>query len=74
MVPGAVAAITIGGFGLAGWVVGRLFRAAAEMIDVFVDGAESAERTADLIEWHLVPTLERLAAALERALVRWSAR
>src|SRR6185437_13277666 len=29
-------------------------------------GAESAGRTADLIELHLVPTLGRIAAALER--------
>src|SRR6266446_7381039 len=54
---GIVAVTTLGGFGLAGWVAGRLFRAAAELIDVFVDGAEAAARAADLIELHLVPTL-----------------
>ena len=41
-----VAAITattyLVGFGLAGWVAGRLLRAAAELIDVLVDQAESS--------------------------------
>jgi hypothetical protein len=64
-VMGIVALMTIGGFGLAGWLAGRLFRAFAELIDVFVDGAEAAGRTADLIELQLVPALGRLASALE---------
>ena len=64
-VMGVVALMTIGGFGLAGWLTGRLFRAFAELIDVFVDGAEAAGRTADLIELQLVPALGRLASALE---------
>jgi hypothetical protein len=68
-VMGLVALITIGGFGIAGWLAGRLLRASAELIDVFVDGAEAAGRTADLIELQLVPTLVRLAGALERPTV-----
>jgi hypothetical protein len=63
---GIVALITLGGCGLGGWVAGRLLRALAEMIDVVVDQAEAAARTADLIEWHMVPALERVAVALER--------
>src|SRR4051794_7092149 len=65
-VMGIVALITFGGFGLAGWVAGRLIKTSADLIEVFIAGAESAGRTADLIELHLVPTLGRLAAALER--------
>ena len=63
---GIVALITFGGFGLAGWVAGRLLKAAAELIEVFIAGAESVGRTADLIELHMVPALGRIALALER--------
>ncbi len=67
-----VAAITattyLVGFGLAGWVAGRSLRAAAELIDVLVDQAESSRRTANLTEWHVAPALERMAVALERSL------
>ena len=65
-VMGIVALITFGGFGLAGWVAGRLLKAAADLIEVFIAGAESAGRTADLIELHMVPALGRIALALER--------
>jgi hypothetical protein len=65
-VMGIVALVTIGGFGLAGWVAGRLLKASADLIEVFIAGAEAAARTADLIELNLVPTLGRIAAALER--------
>jgi hypothetical protein len=65
-VMGIVALITLGGFGVASWVVGRLLRAAAELIDLFIDAAESSWRTADLIELQMVPTLARIATALER--------
>jgi len=65
----AIAATTLlVGFGLAGWVAGRLLRAAAELIDVLVDQAESSGRAANLIEWHVAPALERMAVALERSL------
>jgi hypothetical protein len=66
-VMGIVALVTVGGFGLAGWVAGRLLGTAAEMIDVIVDGVEAAGRTADLIELHMVPALNRLAGVLERS-------
>ena len=65
-VMGIVALITFGGFGLAGWVAGRLLKAAADLIEVFIAGAESAGRAADLIELHMVPALGRIALALER--------
>jgi hypothetical protein len=65
-VMGIVALITFGGFGMAGWVAGRLLKAAADLIEVFIAGAESAGRTADLIELHMVPALGRIALALER--------
>jgi hypothetical protein len=66
-VVGIVALITLGSFGLAAWVAGRLLWAAAELIDVIVDQAEATQRAADLIEWHVVPALARMAVALERA-------
>jgi hypothetical protein len=65
-VMGIVGLITLGSFGLAGWVAGRLIKALADLIEVFIAGAEAAGRTSDLIELHLVPTLGRIAAALER--------
>lgn len=65
-VMGVVAIITLGGFGLAGWVLGRLVRAAADLIEVFVDGTEAAVRTCYLIEAKLVPGLVVASAALER--------
>src|SRR5262249_23720345 len=51
-VMGIVALITLGSFGLAGWVAGRLLKASADLIEVFIAAAESAGRTADLIELH----------------------
>jgi hypothetical protein len=65
-VMGIVGLITLGGFGLGGWVAGRLIKASAELIEVFIAAAEAAGRSADLIELHLVPTLGRIAVALER--------
>ena len=66
-VMGVVALITLGGFGLASWVAGRLMKASSELIDLFIDGADAAWRAADLIELQLVPTLGRIASALERS-------
>ena len=43
-----------------------MLKAAADLIEVFIAGAESAGRTADLIELHMVPALGRIALALER--------
>lgn len=63
---GVVALVTLGGFGLAAWVAGQLLRAAADLIEVFVDGADAAARAAYLIEAQVVPGLNRAAAALER--------
>jgi hypothetical protein len=65
-VMGIVALVTIGGFVLSGWIAGRLLRAAAEMMEVVVDGAEAAVQTSYLIEAQVVPALVRAATALER--------
>jgi hypothetical protein len=65
-VMGAVALITLGGFGLAGWVAGRLVRALADLIEVFADGAEAAWRTSELVELRLIPALGRIAETLDR--------
>jgi len=54
------------GFGLAGWVAGRLISTGAELIDVFVDQAESSARTANLLEQHAIPALGRIALAIEK--------
>ncbi len=64
-VMGIIALLALGGCGFAGWVAGRLIRVAAEIVDVLADGAESAWRTNELIEQHLIPTLTRVARALE---------
>lgn len=64
-VMGITALITLGGCGIAGWVVGQLFKVVAGVVDVLVDQAEAAWRTGDLIEQHVVPSLGRIALALE---------
>jgi hypothetical protein len=61
-----VGVTTLGGFGLAGWLAGRLLRVAGDLIEVFVESAEAATHTNALIETHLAPTLSRAAVALER--------
>jgi hypothetical protein len=68
VVAGIVAVIDLGACGLAGWVMGWLFRGTAELIDVMVDQAEATDRTANLLEWHVAPALDRMAVALERSL------
>jgi hypothetical protein len=65
-VMGVIALLALGGCGFAGWVVGRLIRVAAEVLDVLADSADAATRTNDLIERHVVPALGRIAATLER--------
>jgi hypothetical protein len=64
-VMGIIALLSLGGSALAAWIVGRLIKVAAEIVDVLADGAESAWRTNELIEQHLIPTLARVAKALE---------
>jgi hypothetical protein len=64
-VMGIIALLALGGCGFAGWVVGRLIKVAGALVDVLADGAEAAWRTNDLIERHLIPTLSRVALALE---------
>ncbi len=63
---GVVGLTYLGGFGLAGWVVGRLLTASAELIDVLVDQSEASGRAVALIEEHAIPTLGRIALALEK--------
>ncbi len=65
-VMGCVALLALGGCGFAGWIVARLIKVAAEVVDVMADGAEAALRTNELIERHVVPALARIATALER--------
>ncbi len=60
-----VAVVTLGGCGLAGWILGQLLRTFAQALEVMADGAESSRRTTELIEQHLVPTLNRIALAIE---------
>jgi|GEM_PF-1142656 len=62
---GLVAFVTLGGFAVAGWIMGRLFKVGSELVDLMIDGAEASSRTADLIEQRLVPTFERIARTLE---------
>ena len=64
-VMGLVALLALGGCGFAGWVSARLIKVAAELVDVLADGAESASRTNELIERHVIPALVRVASALE---------
>ena len=66
---GIVALLALGGCGFAGWVVGRLIKVAAEVIDVMADSAEAALRTNELIERHVVPAsgANRLGVGAERA-------
>jgi hypothetical protein len=65
-VMGTVALVALGGCGLAGWIVGRLIGVAAELIEAVADAAESSRRTTELIEGQVVPTLLRIARALEQ--------
>ncbi|QDV33389.1 hypothetical protein [Tautonia plasticadhaerens] len=55
-----------GGFALAGWVADRLLKAAAELIGLMVDQAESSSRTVALLEQQVAPSLARVAVAVER--------
>ena len=57
--------ITLGGCGLAGWILAQVLKVLAELLDVLADGAEASWRTGDLIEQHLVPALGRITASLE---------
>ena len=54
------------GFGLAAWAAGRLISTASVVIDAFADQAEAAARTAALLEQQAIPTLGRIALALEK--------
>src|SRR4029079_5097629 len=60
-VMGIVALITLGGCGLAGWILGQLCRVGSGALEALADCAEAAWRTGDLIEQHLFPTLGRIA-------------
>jgi hypothetical protein len=62
-VMGLIALITLGGCGLAGWILSQLFKVSAELLDVMADTAEASWRICDLIEQHLIPSLSRIANA-----------
>lgn len=59
------AVVIIGGSLLAGLLVGRLLRAASDMIDLAADLSDSARRNNELIERHVIPLLGRIAANSE---------
>ena len=59
------AAVTIGGTLLAGLIVGRLLRAASDIIDLAADLSDSTRRGNELIERHVIPLLGRIAANSE---------
>ncbi len=61
-----VAAVTLGGFAVAGWALGRVLDAAAGFVAAVGEAAEAASRTNALVESHLMPGLARLADAVER--------
>jgi hypothetical protein len=65
-VMGMIALVSLGGCGFAGWVIGRLIKVAAELFDAMADTADAAWRTTELIERQVVPTLARIATALEK--------
>ncbi|QEH33801.1 hypothetical protein OJF2_23300 [Aquisphaera giovannonii] len=66
-VMGIIALVTFSGSVLAGWILSRLFRTLAGVLEVLADSAEASWRTGDLIEQHLVPTLGRIALAVEES-------
>ncbi|MGP0064805.1 MAG: hypothetical protein ACLQGP_14555 [Isosphaeraceae bacterium] len=66
-VMGVVALLSLGGCGFAGWVAGRLIKVAADCFEAMADTADAAWRTTELIERQVVPTLARIATALERS-------
>jgi hypothetical protein len=65
-VMGLIALLALGGCGFTGWVVGKIIKVAAELLTVLADDAEASWHTSELIERHVVPTLARIALALER--------
>jgi hypothetical protein len=62
-----IALSTVIGFGLAGWILGTAFKVAAGLLEVLADQAEASWRAVDLMEIHVVPTLNRIAAKLDAA-------
>ncbi len=63
---GLIALVSLGGCGFAGWVVGKIVKVAAELLNVLADNAEASWHTSELIERHVVPALGRIALAIER--------
>jgi len=63
---GIVGLSYLAGFGLGGWVAGRLISTGAELIDALADQAEASAQAIILIEQQAVPTLGRIALALEK--------
>lgn len=62
---GIWALIYLGGYGLAGVVAHRAVRAAADVIDLWVDLTVSSQKTAAILEEQLVPAIDRLAQSLK---------
>ncbi|MFO0888151.1 MAG: hypothetical protein U0790_03280 [Isosphaeraceae bacterium] len=59
------AAVTLGTSALVGWILGQVFRLSAGVLELLADGVASAARTNELIEEHLIPSLDRIVMALE---------
>jgi hypothetical protein len=63
---GVVALAALLGFSLLGVVVGRLIGIGADLAEVLMDIETATERTADLTEKQLVPSINRLARGIEQ--------
>jgi hypothetical protein len=63
---GVIGLVYLIGLPLVGFVLLFVLRAGADLIDVWIDSAVAAEKTADLMERQLVPGIERLCKLLER--------
>ncbi len=66
MIRGVIGLGYLLGIPLAGAILGYLFRAFADLIDVWVDTEVAAEKTADLVERQLVPGVLRMCQLLEK--------
>ncbi|WP_435010995.1 hypothetical protein P12x_002286 [Tundrisphaera lichenicola] len=65
-IAGVIGLTYLGGFGLAGWIAGKLLATSAGLIEAVADQSEAAARAVDLIERQAVPILGRIALALEK--------
>jgi hypothetical protein len=62
---GMLAALTLGGSALAGWILKQCVQVLAEVLDLLAESAEAARRTGDLLEERVVPLLSQISLLLE---------